>query len=347
MIQEYIVSVIKDNGYIRISQFMEAALTKFDESYYRKKKAVGEDFITAPEISQMFGEVVGNAILSFKKVLKQESINLVELGPGRGTLMRDLLKVCIIEKFAPEAYLLEVNPVLKKIQEKALSRNNVFWISNLSDLPKKPAIFIANEFFDALPITQYYFDGKSWNEVVITIKDKSLIFNNIKTIEEERLKLKYPLARRGCFIEESNASIEITKKITSHVKKYGGMAIIIDYGYDIKHEEKKALNSTLQALKSHNYQSIFVNIGEADVTAHVDFYEIKKIAIKEGIYAYGAYAQSAFLKYFGIDQRFSMLIQNLSEHKDRKALYNQYERLIGRQHMGELFKVIILSAVEI
>lgn len=344
---EEINKVIQDQGFIKIDEFMKLVLSKQKDSYYRSKNPIGEesDFITAPEISQMFGEMIGVWAIDFwTKLERPNSFNLVELGAGKGTLLRDLLRISKIEpKFleAVNIYILDINEKLIEIQKDTLAKHKVTWVKSLEEVPNKPTIIIANEFFDALPIKQYVALDCNLHERFIISSEGKLDF--MLTTRPSKLLKGHPNIHNGDIIEESPESLIIMSKIAKHLERNRGAALIIDYGYDINpvKREHDQYKDTLQAIKSHKFLSPFENIGDADITAHVDFFALKNEAKKYNIDVIGTVTQANLLLNLGIDLRLQNL--QLANPNLSDILAKQYNRLVAENQMGSLFKAIILN----
>jgi len=327
--KEKIKAILDKQKYVTIDALMSFALN----DYYTSNEAVGSDFITAPEISQMFGEIV--ALWCLDVWQDRKGFNLVELGPGTGALMFNILRT--ISKVRPEfiTYLnqivfLEINPYLKKKQLEILApyKDKIRYIESVDKIPD--GIVIANEFFDALPIKQYKKIQNSWHEVVVT---KGLRFDTSKasiTINN------HPNAQEEAILEISEAQQALMQSLC----KIKGNVLIIDYGYDIdpKLRQSDQYKSTLQSIKNHQYCDVSKNIGEADLTTHVDFYALRQIAQNQGVF-HKIQSQKDFLESYGISLRLQQLISYNPELA--KTLNNQYSRLV--EDMGELFKVLMLN----
>lgn len=337
-----------------IAEIMQAAMSASDYSYYKSRQPLGQDgdFVTAPEISQMFGEMIGIwALYQWEKLGSPLKFNLVELGPGRGFLMRDLLRATLKQisfQKSAQIHLLDINPILMLEQKKQLKDYAPCFISKISDLPALPTIIIANEFFDALPIRQYIKKNNKWYEIKFIMQENNhheLVYSDITLEKEHWLNDNHPNAEEGGIFEESLESLEIMTYLANHIKKYQGAALIIDYGYDISPlaRSKDQYKPTLQAIKDHKFHPIFENLGKADLSAHVDFYAMKSAALKEGLKVNGAISQRDLLMGLGIDLRLERLIQQNPELEE--ILKKQYHRLIAKDTMGELFKAIIIESI--
>lgn len=347
-VEEKIHNIIEEQGYIEVDNFMRLALSSHKDSYYRSKNPLGEDsdFITAPEISQMFGEMIGVwAIDNWSKLGKPKSFNIVEFGAGRGTLLRDLLRIAKIEQEFLEGaniHIIDINEELIKIQKETLKEYNVQWVSSLDDIPTAPTIIIANEFFDSLPIKQYVKIESSLHERIITENNESLQFAP-KSPAIKPLK-GHPNIHNGDIIEESPESISAINHMATFIEKNTGAALIIDYGYDIDPDKRQEdqYKDTLQAIKEHKFVPVLEDIGNSDLTSHVDFYALREEAKKHNVNVLGTISQANLLLNLGIDLRLQSLQMANPELSD--ILAKQYNRLIADNQMGSLFKALVLSS---
>ena len=303
----------------RLDHFMADALGQ----YYGAGDPFGVtgDFITAPEISQLFGEIIGIwAVQKWMRMGSPATFNLIELGPGRGTLMADLLRgTAHIPEFhaAMHVHLVEMSESLKERQQETLSPCSVQWHNHLSAIPNdKPSIIIANEFFDALPVRQFKYKRGEWQEHYI-----AGVQTVWKDVENPPLKATLPPACEGDMYEFSQEQ----KDYAELIARYNGAALIIDYGY-----ERSAYGDTLQALYKHQYCAITDHVGEADLTTHVDF-ECLATFFKHT----STKTQRQFLKENGIDIRYQQL--------NNPNLDGGYLRLIAPDQMGDLFKVLEIN----
>lgn len=348
--------IIKTDGHIKIDDMMRQVLSLNSGSYYRQTKDIGRkgDFITSPEISQLFGEILALWVIEkWENLGRPQKFALLELGPGQGTLMNDILNVT---KLVPEFMagvtieMLDINSYFIKKQKNKLSPyiDKITWRNNLKDLPTLPTIVIANEFFDALPIKQYMKTKDRWYELVFITDplDSRIKYDKIETHKnlQIQLLLDHPNAYDGAIIEESLESLEHIRYLAKHFNLYNGYALIIDYGYNINSSERlrSQYNSTLQAIKEHQYSAIIDSLGEADLTAHVDFLALKQAAAQNGVNQHKFWTQKQFLVDYGIMLRLQLLTQNLSQ-QEILILHNQVYRLTSQKQMGELFKVLELS----
>ncbi|MBQ4875468.1 MAG: SAM-dependent methyltransferase [Rickettsiaceae bacterium H1] len=316
----------KSDGSISIAEFMNFALYDKQYGYYMKKNPIGltGDFITAPEISQLFAETIAIwVILEWEKLGRPKSFGIAELGPGKGTMMFDIIGAT--KKYFFDyinIYLLEISPFLQKIQKKTLSgyKHKITWIDNLEKLPNQPTIFIVNEFFDALPIRQFIYKQK-WYEQVVTLVGDKLNFA-LKTTDRV-----FGTVNENSVIELNESLSVIYNKIKNHIKCNGGTALIIDYGYT-----DKTYISTLQAVKAHRYHNVLNNIGEIDITAHVDFSLFTDCKLS---------TQRDFLHFYGIKERAAVLLKDANVIQAKEIMVALH-RLTHPELMGEIFKCAVL-----
>ncbi len=334
-----ILEIIQTNGPISVSTYMALCLYDEEFGYYRKSKPIGKDgdFITAPEISQLFGECVALFILThWQECNHLEEINLIEFGPGRATLMKDILRV--FDKIGSfnakvNVFLIESNTNLQAIQSEILKEYNPNFIANAKDLPIDPKIpnyVLANEFLDCLPINQFIFNQGQWHEKQIGIKDGKLNFGLSPPI-----KATFGNAFDGATLEIAPALEAMIANFCDLVSQTNGAAIIFDYGY-----AQCEFANTFQALKNHQKCDVLENPGDCDLTAHVDFKAIESFANKHGVFTHGIISQAEFLQTFGINERAKQLIAKNPTQKDK--IEAGLQRLLQPNEMGELFKTIIL-----
>ncbi|NTU76525.1 MAG: class I SAM-dependent methyltransferase [Alphaproteobacteria bacterium] len=338
---EILRDTIAGDGPISIAQYMELALQHPDYGYYRHSNPLGAkgDFTTAPEISQMFGELIGLWCADMWRQMGQPSSFLfLELGPGRGTLMQDALRATAkIQGFhaALHLWLLESNETLRKLQEKKLADFHPEYLENLADLPSRPLIFIANEFFDALPIRQFIETDNGLCERMVDFVDGKLVFS-IKgaddsgpSIRDVSNNKKLPRLR-----ETSPHALTFMKMLAAHAAKRGGGGLVIDYGY-----VEPSGDDTLQAVSKHEFANVLERPGEVDLTAHVDFGALRLMAEKEGTRVAGPVGQGEFLTTLGIELRALQLKHGATEAQCA-AVDSALHRLVDPAEMGALFKVM-------
>ncbi len=333
--RDLVIELIEKQGSVSVAEYMKIALSH----YYSSKDPFGVagDFITAPEISQMFGELIASWFVDiWYKMGRPDKVNLIELGPGRGTLTSDMLRVMNVFpdlKKALNIHLVDISPVLKSIQKDNLSKyDNVNWYDSFDDIPEGFSFIIANEFFDALPINQFEKKQGEWRERVV-----------IYDAENDELRLKHKNcdldleAPEGSIYEESPVSNEIMLEISKRIAEQGGAALIVDYGY-----AKSAFGDSLQSMGNHAYTDILEKTGEVDLTAHVNFEKLKIIANENGVKTSIIMTQGWFLKSLGISLRADVLRENCKAKEEHNDIALSLDRLVSKDEMGELFKVLAL-----
>lgn len=344
-------SIIAQKGMISISEFMQLTLSHPTHGYYMKSEVFGADgdFTTAPEISQMFGEIIGLWLVDcIDKLPESESYNVIELGPGRGTLMADILRSMgkFKTKFKLNIHMVEMSKKLIKMQREKLAEfdENITWHKSLDDLKKSlnsdPSLFVANEFFDALPISQYEYLDNAWYERMVGVKDGKITPTlSLKPVQPELPKLLENRAADGAIFEASPANVFYLHKIIEILKTRSGMALVIDYGHD-----GHGFGDSLQAVKKHRFAKIFDNLGEQDITAHVNFSVLKEFAEAQNMGTSRVVTQANFLGDLAIGLRAQMLIRKNPDQELEIA--GALNRLVGEDEMGNLFKVFCVSNCE-
>ncbi|ABS63875.1 protein of unknown function DUF185 [Parvibaculum lavamentivorans DS-1] len=335
-----IARLIEQTGPIPLSQYMALALGHPEHGYYMTRDPLGArgDFVTAPEISQMFGELVGLWLAD--QWLEQGSPKpfvLAELGPGRGTLMADALRAIAAVPHMVEAasiHLVETSPVLRNAQSKRIPQAH--WHEHVDDLPDLPLFLVANEFFDALPVTQYQRTERGWCERFVSMAEGRFVpvLAPVPLADDSGLPAAMKAAQEGSIAEVSPASTSITETIAHRIARRGGAALVIDYGH-----VSSAPGDTLQALRDHKFADPFEAPGEADLTAHVDFEALSHAASAAGAAAHGAVEQGRFLMALGIEARAEALSRNATPAQ-REDIASAMQRLTARDGMGSLFKVL-------
>lgn len=326
---------IAQTGPISVAEFMAEALTHPEHGYYTTRDPLGAagDFTTAPEISQMFGELIGLALAqAWLDQGAPSTFVLAELGPGRGTLMADTLRACrAVPGFAAAAqvWLVEASPTLRKAQARAVPGAN--WAERIEDLPEAPLFLVANEFFDALPIRQFVRAGEGWRERQVGLKGSHLALGLGPVQARPELSGRLADTREGDLVETCPAAQAIMAEIDRRIATHGGAALIIDYG------DWRSLGDTLQAVSRHAPAHPLERPGEADLTAHVDFEALARAA--PHLAASQMTPQGVFLERLGIDARAERLAQGLSGTALASHLA-AHRRLTHPDEMGRLFKVI-------
>ncbi len=336
---------INNKKNISLDKFINKALYDKKIGYYMHNNPFGEkgDFITAPNISILFSEIIAIWCIAFWENLgRPKKINIVELGAGNGEMMHQMTKVFKkFEKFlkASKFFIFEKSYFLKKIQKKKITSFNVSWINSLDNLKSGPNIFLANEFFDSLPVKQFIKKKNKWFEKKIKISSKYSFKladkpTNINGLEK---KIGINLKNNQNVIEFAPLSYKYLKTISKKINSFQGGLLIIDYGY----VEKKMKNS-LQSVRKHKYSNILENFGNSDITYNISFYLLKKIVNKLNLKVAGIASQKNFLTKIGIMQRAEILAKNL-KFSEKANIYYRLNRLIDNKLMGNLFKVMFIT----
>jgi NADH dehydrogenase [ubiquinone] 1 alpha subcomplex assembly factor 7 len=345
-LSELIDMQIRANGPISLATYMGLALTHPRAGYYTGADPLGTkgDFITAPEISQMFGELIGFYVVNLWQQLGEpKSFTLLELGPGRGTLMQDALRVAAkAEGFidALHLQLFETNPTLKAQQAERLGQYNPYWATEIDAVAEDPLFVVANEFFDALPIRQFVKGTNGWHERLIGLRDGKRAFGLSPTpIPEAALPAQLHNAPDGAVYEVSLASADAMQRLGKRISELGGGLLGIDYG----HAETQA-GETLQAIRRHAFADPLETPGEIDLSAHVDFGALATVAAGLGLKT-ALTTQRDFLARLGIVERASALAKANPGQIDTIAA--ALRRLTDVDEMGTLFKVFSATSGEL
>jgi SAM-dependent MidA family methyltransferase len=340
--------LIKSSGPMPVWRYMELCLTHPQHGYYVARDPLGRegDFTTSPEVSQMFGELLGLWTASVWKAIDSPSVlRLIELGPGRGTMMADALRAL---RVLPPLYqslsvhLVEINPVLRDKQKSTLAGvRNIAWHERLDDVPDGPSVILANEYFDVLPIHQVVKRETGWHERVVEIDGNGqLVFGTAAEPTPRFEALLPPLVRAAPVgaVFEWRPDAEIMR-IATRVRDQGGAALIIDYGH-----LRSDVGDTFQAIARHSFTDPLKNPGQADITAHVDFQALARAAEDLGAEVHGPVPQGDFLKRLGIETRAVTLMAKTTPEIS-EDISGALKRLIGggRGGMGSMFKVLAVS----
>ena len=330
---------------IPLDQFIEFALYDKINGYYMKKNPFGKegDFITAPNITRLFSEIIAIWVLTFwKSIGSPKKFNLLELGAGNGEMIKVIIETLI--NF-PECFnncnfqIHEKSELLKKQQQLNLKSKKITWIDDIKINNSYPTVFLANEFFDALPIKQFFKRKEGWVERFVNFKDeKNAEFDehpiNIKDIEQD---LSFEISKDQEIIEYSPSSFEYLKDVSNLIKKNDGGILIIDYGYlNLKMKE------TLQAIKNHKHSNLLENIGDSDITYNINFSLFKRFIDQFDDLKSMISNQKKFLTRMGIIQRAEIISENIPFSK-KSDLFYRIRRLIDEKQMGELFKVMLIK----
>jgi SAM-dependent MidA family methyltransferase len=337
-LRDHILRRIKATGPISVADYMAECLLHPTMGYYQSRDPFGAqgDFITAPEISQMFGELIGLCLAqTWIDQGQPQGCVLAELGPGRGTLMADILRatrgvpgfhdamrVCLVEASAP----------LRARQAETLQSYAPEWFDTVADLPKGPLFVIANEFFDALPIRQFIRTKEGWSERLIGGTD-ALGFGLGTPTPQPALQYRLEDTQDGDLVEICEPAAPILRDLALRIGQHGGAGLIIDYG------DWRSLGDTLQALKAHDPVDPLLTPGEADLTAHVDFESLTMACADTGCAFTRVTPQGVFLERLGITPRAQALASRLTG-KPLTDLQSAHRRLTHPEEMGNLFKVL-------
>ena len=367
---------IAAEGPISLHGYMEACLYDPAHGYYKKRDPLGRggDFITAPEISQAFGELIGLwAGETWRLMGQPDAVRLIELGPGRGTLMADALRALrVLPAFLQCAtvHLVETSAPLRAAQEAALGGTPcpVFWHERIEDVPAGAAIVIANEFFDCLPVRQFVFDeaARVWRERMVAFREGGFVFEleevpphpvllpegrrdarttrgeNYRVLsplgERDRVRGDSPTAEDGAINETRPGAAAILQSFAARAADAPFAALIIDYGYS-----QPASGDTVQAVRQHRFAGLFDAPGEADLTAHVDFSDLARQAKALGLAPSGPMPMGEWLLRLGLEARVHQLLRRASA-EEALELRGRITRLVDPAQMGALFKTVVLTA---
>lgn len=341
VLKDLIRDEIQQKGSIPLSRYIELCLYHPQYGYYMTGTPVGKKgaFITAPEISQVFGELIGLWVVDvWQRLGKPSVLNLVELGAGRGTLMADLLRYTTpLTEFraALKVHLVEISPVLRHQQQTSLKNHStVQWHDSVEGLAESlssdPVIFIANEFLDAFPFDQYIFSKNHWNKRCIGFMDDRFMEAFEKSNPPVALLNQYPRPTEGDVLEYSASCRDVFQGILDLIVRRGGAGLFIDYGYN-----QFKFGDSFQALNHHAYCDPFQSPGEADLTHHINFKWYKLLAQQQGLKTSPLITQREFLNSMGITLRAHQL-----HEKGAVDVFTDVQRLTG--DMGELFKVLVV-----
>jgi NADH dehydrogenase [ubiquinone] 1 alpha subcomplex assembly factor 7 len=339
---KYINKYFPTSKIIPLDKFIENALYDKNYGYYSKKITFGKngDFVTAPEISFLFSEMLALWVVSFWEHLnKPKTFNIIELGPGSGQMNLTLIKV--FKKFPKffksiNIFLYERSERLKKLQKKTLFGEKIKWIKNFNTIKSGPVIFLGNEFFDAIPIKQYKKVNNILYEKYVKLENNLKIKTFLKKTDLKTIKelKKFDLHQNQSFIEFPKQGFKELNLITNTIKKLSGGLLLVDYGF-LKQEN----NDTLQSIKNHKKNMLFKNIGEADITSLVNFNLLKTYFKKKNLKTNNIVTQAYFLKRMGIINRAEILSKKMN-FQQKSEIYYRLKRLLSSKQMGELFKVI-------
>jgi NADH dehydrogenase [ubiquinone] 1 alpha subcomplex assembly factor 7 len=349
---ERLIALIRANGPITVADFMEDALGHPNDGYYSNETAIGAegDFTTAPEVSQIFGELIGLWLVQcFIEMGEPKQFNLVEFGPGRGVLMADIARVAALRPAflkAAHIWLVEKSGRLRHEQRRRLEKLGAppSWTDDFAAIPPAPTLILANEFFDCLPIRQYERTPVGWRERLVGVSDDgaALAFRVAKTPPLPGLPLP-PAgdAPIGAIFEISEARSALAGALARALLENGGRALIIDYGH-----VESGLGDTLQAVRAHKYAPPLAAPGKTDLTSHVDFEALARAAIDGGATVYGPVAQGTFLDRLGLAARAERMSAGKSPAQILE-IERAVMRLAAPQQMGEVFKAMVVSSPDL
>lgn len=332
-----IIGQIQSDGPMRLDRYMQVCLLHPTKGYYTTQPPFGRegDFITAPEISQMFGELLGLWVAQcWLAQGRPQHFTFAELGPGRGTLIADALRACArVPGFveAAEVVLVEASPALRDVQRATLSAQRVSWIEDAADLPQRPLFFVANEFFDALPQRQFIRTDAAWRERCIGVEGDALIWGLAPVGPQNELTHLLDDTAEGDLVAQCPAAKDVMALLTQRIAEHGGAGLIVDYG------DWGTLGDTFQAVQDHKRADPLAEPGRADLTAHVDFAALAQVAAPARHTTLTP--QGVFLERLGITERAQKLATGLTGAALESHI-KAHRRLTHPQEMGNLFKVL-------
>ncbi|MGI9380375.1 MAG: class I SAM-dependent methyltransferase, partial [Methyloligellaceae bacterium] len=343
---------------------MELCLSHPQHGYYQSRYPFGRDgdFITAPEISQIFGEMIGIWILSVWQLLgAPQSFNLVEVGPGRGTLMSDILRTLAIRPEVREGsavHLVETSRSLRDLQKKTLSHweGQITWHDRVTTVPPQTSILIANEFLDALPIQQFIYRDKFWSERRVTLNDQRQLEFCDETVVSPLPVLEEAVdggCKAGDIVEVRPGEGHFLEDWNDKFRNEKFALLFIDYGYTTD-----VFGDTLQAVQAHEFVAPLENPGQADLTSHINFARLARQAQEIGLNCFGPISQSHFLLSLGLKQRLERLVaaqtsespgtkMSTAKTRETEQLISGAKRLIDPNQMGDLFKVLAVASSDV
>ncbi|WP_281856073.1 class I SAM-dependent methyltransferase [Litoreibacter halocynthiae] len=335
-LRDLLARQIASDGPMNLADYMQQCLLHPEHGYYATRDPFGAagDFVTAPEISQMFGEMLGLCLAQAWMDQGRPDAYLAELGPGRGTLMKDVLRAtAAIPDFPRKVVLVEASQHLRDVQTDTLSGADVEWVEHVSALPAGPVLLLANEFFDALPIRQFVRGTKGWSERRIGLHDGDLTLGLTEDMRVDALSHRLADTGVGDVVELCPTAAPIMGELADRVAQ-GGAGIIVDYG------DWRSLGDTFQAVENHSPVDPLASPGHADLTAHVDFEALSNAAT--ACHVSPMTPQGMFLERLGITQRAQALAENLQGAKLDQHIA-AHRRLTHPEEMGSLFKAITLT----
>ncbi|MBI1364775.1 MAG: class I SAM-dependent methyltransferase [Alphaproteobacteria bacterium] len=346
-LEERLIALIKANGPISVADYMADALGHPHDGYYMSATPIGAegDFTTAPEISQIFGELIGMWLVqSWIDMGEPKAFNLIELGPGRGVLMADILRAAQLRPAflkAASIFLVETSGRLRHEQQRRLRDLSArpLWADEFSEIPPAPFLLVANEFFDCLPVRQFEKTETGWRERLIGLNEDgtALAFTRAKTPPLPGVALPEN-AETGAVFELCESAASLAREIAVSLVEQGGRALIIDYGH-----LGEGAGDTLQAVRRHAYWPVLASPGKADITAHVDFDALARAGVDAGAAAWGPTPQGVFLDRLGLQARIARLASGKPAEEVEKIIRGAH-RIAAAEEMGEVFKALCLSS---
>ncbi len=347
-LKDRLKTLIKTQGSITVARYMAACLYDPQDGYYITRGRLGRDgdFITAPEVSQMFGEMLGLwCVQMWTDMGKPDPVHIIEMGPGRGVLMADALraaKVCPEFLAAAKITLVENCEPLITAQRAALADHAVAWVPRLGDVPPGPSLILANEYLDCLPIRQFVRRDTGWHERLVGLKGEDLVFGiaprpiTSTAVIPERLRE----APTGSLVEVRPQAQAVVSTIAQRLRDHSGAAVLIDYG-----PTQSEVGDTLQAVRAHKKVHALHEPGDCDLSARVDFEELAKLVRDEKLTVHGPVGQGPFLKTLGIDIRAAHLIRANRERGGE--IVRERDKLTAPEAMGQLFKVLGVTSANL
>ena len=338
---------IAASGPISVAEYMAMCLFDPEHGYYTTREPFGTegDFTTAPEISQMFGEIVGVwMVAAWQSLGRPLPATIGEIGPGRGTLMKDLLRT--VKRLAPDLasesqiVLIEASRRLADVQRRMLGEwsGRARWLTSVDDLPACPLFIVGNELFDAIPVRQFVKTPGGWRERMVGLDDDGRLafFAGMTSLDDTLLPAGAADATDGSIFETAPGRTAVMAGIAAHIARAGGAGLFFDYGHLVP-----GLGDTLQAVRRHAFDPVLAHPGEADLTSHVDFETLAREAGYHGL-STGLATQGEFLLAMGLLQRAGVLGADADETR-REEIRNEVERLASPAQMGDLFKVLAIA----
>jgi NADH dehydrogenase [ubiquinone] 1 alpha subcomplex assembly factor 7 len=331
-------------GAVSVADYMAWCLTGREDGYYRQGEPIGRtgDFVTAPEVSQIFGELIGLWMGAVWLSMGQpKTFTLAELGPGRGTLMSDALRALrVVPGFAEAArlHLVERSATLRQAQAAALAAFAPVWHERSEDLPDGPLILVANEFLDALPVEQFVYTEEGWRSRVVKLGADDVPAFAAGDRADPPDADALPPPQPGDILESRRvAALPLLRDLGRRARNHPLAALVVDYGY-----ERDAYGDTFQAVQAHGYDDPLANPGAADLSAHVNFAELARMASASGLAAWGLLPQGEFLLALGLEARLQKLMSS-ARPEQIASLVLGARRLTDPYQMGGLFKAMALT----